>query len=260
MRKIPALVGIVPRKNLWEVIQREHWYHIPVDSAPKNALLLEYIGFYFPSVFGKTLQYKVSFYAEVERVDVVKRIKLFPDEPEHERAEKDYFKFSLKEMQELPESIPSLRWRRIVHIPTSYEKLVTAKEINDLYDTSPIEEKMYDEIKKQQIRAERQLYILVNDSFYCLDFGIFCKKGKIDVECDGERYHVLPDALTRDRKRNNDLTSFGWHVLRFSGKEIKGEIENCFFVLNKTIGNLGGVSRNRRDESHRYRGRGKEVA
>ena len=243
MSKIPALVGIVPRKNLWDLIQKERWYHIPVDSAPKNVLILKYIGFYFPSVFGKALQYKVSFFAEVARVDVVKRIKLFPSESKHERAEKDYFKFSLKKLQKLPEPIPSLRWRRIVHIPTSYEKLITAREINDLYDTSPIEERMYYEMKKREIKAERQLYVLVNNGFYCLDFGIFCNRGKIDVECDGERYHVLPDAMTRDRKRNNDLTSFGWHVLRFSGKEIRGEIENCFLVLNKTIGNLGGVSK-----------------
>lgn len=31
----------------------------------------------------------------------------------------------------------------------------------------------------------------------------------------GERYHTLPDALTRDRIRNNHLTSYGWSVLRF---------------------------------------------
>ncbi|GAG79632.1 unnamed protein product, partial [marine sediment metagenome] len=46
----PALVGIVPRKNLWSVIQKEKWYHIPVESAPKNAVFAEYLGFYFPSV------------------------------------------------------------------------------------------------------------------------------------------------------------------------------------------------------------------
>jgi len=28
MSKHPALVGIVPRKNLWEIIQEEKWYHM----------------------------------------------------------------------------------------------------------------------------------------------------------------------------------------------------------------------------------------
>jgi hypothetical protein len=52
----PALVGIVPRKNLWDIIQKKRWYHIPVESAPKNAEIAEYLGFYFPSVFGGEME------------------------------------------------------------------------------------------------------------------------------------------------------------------------------------------------------------
>ncbi len=238
MKKHPALVGIVPRKNLWDIIQKEKWYHIPVESAPKNAIFAEYLGFYFPAVFGEKMRYKVSFYAEIKRVEIVKRIKLFPEEKENKKANKEYFQFHLKEIKELPKFIPSQRWRRIVHIPTSCEKLFNAKEINDLYDTSPLEDKMYVEMKRRQISAERQFYIKVGGKFYCLDFGLFCRKGNMDVECDGERYHILPEALARDRERNNGLTSFGWHVLRFSGKEINQSLKDCFSVIERTINNL----------------------
>jgi very-short-patch-repair endonuclease len=242
MQKHPALVGIVPRKNLWDIIQEERWYHIPVESAPKNAVVAEYLGFYFPSVFGKKLQYKVNFYAKIKKVDTVKRIELFPKEKEHKRANRDYLQFHLGKIEELPKPIPSLRWRRIVHIPTSCEKLFNAEEINDLYDTSPLEDKMYLEMKKREITAERQVYVKANNRFYCLDFGIFCKKGDIDLECDGEKYHILPEALAKDRERNNELTSFGWRILRFSGKEINQTLKNCFVKIERTIGNLGGIS------------------
>ncbi|MBU4481825.1 endonuclease domain-containing protein [Patescibacteria group bacterium] len=242
MNKHPALVGIIPRKNLWDIIQEQRWYHIPVESAPKNAVFTEYLGFYFPAVFGEERRYKVNFYAKVKKVDTVKRIELFPEEKEHQRANKDYFQFHLEEIKELPKPIPSIRWRRIVHIPTSCEKLFTAEEINDLYDTSPLEEKMYLEMKKREIATERQVYVKVNNRFYCLDFGIFCKKGDIDLECDGEKYHILPKALAKDRERNNELTSFGWRVLRFSGKEINRTIKNCFKTIETTIENLGGIS------------------
>jgi len=241
MQKHPALVGIVPRKNLWDTIQKEKWYHIPVESAPKNAIFAEYLGFYFPKVFGKEMQYKVNFYAKVKKVDIVKRIELFPQEKEHQRANNEYYQFHLEKIKELPKPIPSLRWRRIVHIPTSCEKLFSAKEINDLYDTSPLEEKMYLEMRKREITAERQFYVKVGRKFYCLDFGLFCRKGNMDVECDGERYHILPEALARDRERNNGLTSFGWHVLRFSGKEINQSLKDCFRVIERTINNLGGT-------------------
>ena len=242
MQKQPALVGIVPRRNLWTKIRDERWYHIPVESASKTAPFAEHLAFYFPSVFGKELQYRVSYYANVQRIDIVKRIQLFPKEPEHPRAQKDYYQFHLGKVDKLPRSIPSKRWRRIVHIPTSREKLFSAREINDLYDTSPIEEKMYREMKEREIEAERQVFVKAGGQNYCLDFALFCDKGNIDVECDGERYHILPKALARDRERNNQLTSFGWRVLRFSGKEINRTLQHCFKVIERTIGNLGGIS------------------
>ncbi len=138
MEKHPALVGIVPRKNLWNVIREQRWYHIPVESAPKNAKFAEYLAFYFPKIFGEKMQYKVNFYAKVKKVDIVKRIELFPEEKNHPRANKDYFKFYLENIKELPKPIPSLRWRRIVHIPTSCEKLFAAKEINVESRTSDV--------------------------------------------------------------------------------------------------------------------------
>lgn len=241
MNKHPVLVGIVPRKNLWPIIQKERWYHIPVGSAPKNATVAEYLGFYFPKIFSEKMQYKVNFYARVKKIDIIKRIELFPKEKGHPGANKDYFQFHLGKIEKLLKPIPSKKWRMITHIPTSYQKLFSAKEINDLWDTSPLEEKMYREMKKRKIETERQFYVQADNQWYCLDFGIFCQKGNIDIECDGEKYHTLPNALTKDRKRNNRLTSYDWRVLRFSGKEINYDLKNCFNTIEKTISILGGL-------------------
>jgi len=241
VRNQPALVGIVPRKELWTVIQEQQWYHIPVQSAPRNVLHVEYIAFYFPSVFGEKLKYQVIYYAPVTRITVAKRIQLFPGEPRHPRRDADYYQFHLGAINELPHAIPSKRWRRIIHIPTSFQKLMTAEEINDLYDTSPLEEKMYEALKRRDIDAERQLCVYADSQAYFLDFAIFCRRANIDLECDGERYHNLPDAFTKDRIRNNQLTSFGWHVLRFAGKEINRKLAGCLALIEKTIATLGGL-------------------
>ena len=237
----PALVGIVPRKNLWSIIQNKGWYHIPVKSAPRNVLGVEYVAFYFPSAFGEKLKYQVIYYAPVLNIDTVKRIQLFPDEPNHPRRNEDYYQFHLGKIKDLPRPIPSKRWRRIVHIPTSLQRLLTAKEINDLYDTGPLEEKMYKALKKREIYPERQWYVYLGKQVYCLDFCIFCQKANIDLECDGERYHNLPGAYTKDRLRNNQLTSFGWHVLRFSSAEIYRNLKNCLTVVKRTIHALKGL-------------------
>lgn len=237
----PALVGIVPRKNLWPIIQKQRWYHIPVNSAPRNALQIEHMSFYFPSVFGKKFEHQVNYYAPVIKIDTVKRSQLFPDETEHHRKDSDYYQFHLGDIKELPHPIPSRRWRRIVHIPTTLHKLFTAREINDLYHTSPLEEKMYNALKRRQISPERQMYVYVNSQTYCLDFCIFCQKANIDLECDGERYHTLPEALARDRLRNNQLTSFGWHILRFSSSEVYRHTRNCLTLVERTISSLKGL-------------------
>jgi len=237
----PALVGIVPRKNLWPIIQKQRWYHIPVKSAPRNVLGVEYVAFYFPSVFGEKLKYQVIYYAPVLNIDTVKRIQLFPDEINHPRKNEDYYQFHLGRIKNLPQPIPSKRWRRIVHIPTSLQRLLTAKEINDLYDTTPLEEKMYRALKKGGINPERQWYVCLGNQVYCLDFCIFCQKANIDLECDGERYHNIPGAYTKDRIRNNQLTSFGWHVLRFSSTEIHRNLKNCLTVVKRTIHTLKGL-------------------
>ncbi len=237
----PALVGIVPRKDLWGIIEKERWYHIPVRSAPRNLSQARYIAFYFPKVFGEELRYKVTYYAPIIGIETKKRIELFPDESGHPRRALDYYQLHLGQIEVLPHPIPSRRWRRIVHIPTTLKKLYTAKEINDLYKTSPIEERMYQGLQERNINPERQFYVRVQNQYYCLDFCIFCKEANIDIECDGERYHILPEALTRDRLRNNQLTSYGWAVLRFIGREIRRNLNGCLKIIERTIDTLNGL-------------------
>jgi len=76
---------------------------------------------------------------------------------------------------------------------------------------------------------------------YCLDFAIFCKDGKLNIECDGEKYHSPQQIITRDRNRNNDLTSLGWSILRFSGKEINRDLPYCVRKIKRTIKTLNGI-------------------
>lgn len=236
----PAIVGIIPRKELWPKIQKEKWYHIPVESAPHDIFSKKYLAFYFPECFDKEQRDKIIYYAKVLNIDVVKRIQLFPKELGHENVNKDYYQLHLGQIDKLPQMIPCER--RIIHIPTNEEKLFTAKKINDLWDTSPLEEKMYQALKKQKITTERQFYVKIDTQTYFLDFGIFCRQGKIDVECDGEKYHTLPKALAKDELRNKQLVSFGWQVLRFSGQDITHNIEDCIAIIKRNIDNSGGLA------------------
>lgn len=242
LTNLNTLVAIVPRKKDWEILKTQHWYRIPVKSAPKIINRVEFIAFYQPKVFEEE-KWSVNYYTEVKDIEILKRIELLPEEAKNVRSGNEYYKITIGELKKLPRSIPSRKWRRITFIPTNYNQLFAAKEINDLYRTTPIEEKMYRFLKQEKIPAERQIFIYDTKKPCCLDFAVFCKEGKLNVECDGESYHTTKEAQIKDRKRDNDLTSIGWSILRFSGKEIYSSPKDCVMQIKRTIRSLKGIDK-----------------
>lgn len=241
-KNIPALVAIVTSKKDWDIIVNKHWYRIPVASAPQILKKAKYLAFYQTKAFGEQ-KYSVNYYTPIKKLEIVKRIDLLPDETNHIRTNDDYYKITIGDLIKLSKPIPSLRWRRITFIPTTLSRLFTATEINDLWCTSFIEDKLYNAIKKEEIPAERQFFVFDTTKPYCLDMAIFCKDGNLNIECDGEKYHSSQNMIIKDRQRNNDLTTIGWSILRFSGKEINQDIQTCIKQIKKTIKRLNGVSR-----------------
>ena len=111
-----VLVAYVPRPTDFTRIQTENWYRIPVKSAPKG-LYAEYIAFYFGRTFGDK-KWAIHYYAENLGHELVRRIDLLPDEPNHPRAQEIYYQVQLGPLNLLEQPIMSLKWRRILFIHT----------------------------------------------------------------------------------------------------------------------------------------------
>jgi len=237
----PALVGIVNRMKDWELVRSGHWYRIPVRTAPEGLDGILYLAFYQTRLFGDE-KWAVNWYAPVRGLSRAKRRELLPDEPAHPRAGAEYYKVELGEPRRLLQPIPSRRWRRIVFIPTSLERLLHAQEINDLFKVSPIEDRLYFTLQDAGLPAERQYFVREEDTGYMLDMAVFCRDSNLDIECDGEAYHAGRDKADEDRERDNTLTTAGWHILRFSGRRILGETDKCAETVRRTVRRLGGVS------------------
>jgi len=126
-----VLVAIVPRLQDWEIILRYSWYRIPVLRAPKR-IGASYIAFYHPQVFVQS-RWTISYYAPIARYEIVSRIQLFPDEPDHPRADQSYYKVYLGPIAKLTPPIRSEKLRRVTFMYTSLERLLQAREINDLW-------------------------------------------------------------------------------------------------------------------------------
>jgi very-short-patch-repair endonuclease len=191
-------------------------------------------------VFGSE-KWAVNYHAEVRDVDRVKRVELLPQERDHPRAQEEYYRLGIGDLERLPKPIPSWRWRRIVFIPTTTEKLFRAEEINDLYHESPLEDELWRHLKKAGIPAERQFYTGKKERIYCLDFAIFCAHGNLNIECNGEEWHSEPEARARDEQRDRDLAQWGWSVLRFRSTDIRRNLTRTIGIIRENIQNLNGL-------------------
>jgi len=127
-----VLVAVVTRPRDWETIQCAGWYRIPLARAPLR-VACEYVAFYHTAAF-PDLRHTIAYYAPVLRYDVLRRIDMLPDEPDHPRALERYYRLSLGPLTALPRPIPAERLRRVAFICTTLSRLLTAREINALWD------------------------------------------------------------------------------------------------------------------------------
>jgi len=78
----------------------------------------------------------IHYCAKVLNIRQAYRWQLFPDQTRNEKGTRLYYQLLFEPLQRLPRPIVSRRRRRIVFIPTTWEKFISATEINDLYDES----------------------------------------------------------------------------------------------------------------------------
>jgi len=238
------LVGIINRISDFEIIRDQHWYRVPVDKADRflnKRWPPKWIAFYHSGAL-KNNPFLVSHYAKIKNIVKVSRNKLFPSEPYNKNSNKKYYKIVFEKLETLSKPILSRRWRRIVFIQTTHEKFINAVEINDLFDGSSLEDRLWAEFKKNKIEAERQELVQIEDRFYFLDFAIYCIKGNLDIEADGDEWHHNPDDAEKDNLRNNDLSSQGWNIIRFNSNQIREKINTyCIPQIKNNINNLGGI-------------------
>jgi len=239
-----VLVAIVNNLLDFAVARDQHWYRIPVSSVHrflKDRWPPEWLAFYQTKAFGDEA-FSVRYYAPVWQVRQVQRWQLFPDEPRDEKSMHQYYQLMLGHLRELPTPISSRRWRRIVFIPTTWHKFTNAAGINDLYDESPLEDRLWAELKRLHINAERQEFVSVGERVYALDFAIYCASGNLAVETDGDTWHGDPKCIPQDNLRDNDLETSGWKLLRFNTAQIREEMEEyCLPTIVENVNNLGGI-------------------
>jgi len=238
------LIALMNNKRDFRVAQEQRWYRIPVKTkrVPKSVIdkSLKHIAFYHTKQFGEDAC-SIRWYAEVKNISIVKRKELLPEIPNDPKADNEYHKIEFGELQRRATPIVSRRPRRILFIPTTLWHFQLATEINEVFYESPLEEEFWKALRDEGIDAERQFLVDADAQSFLLDFALFCRARNIDVECDGDEFHLEKENVKRDKRRNNILESFGWSVLRFTADEIRESLKEVTNRVKRTINRLGGL-------------------
>ena len=121
----------MPSPKDMEIARLLGWYRIPYRFAPK-VVRVDYLAFYQPSSFGQKRSSRIEGFSEVRGVELTTRRILFSKEPDHPRADEEYYKLQLGPLQYLDHPILAGKWKRITFLYTTGKKLLQAKQINDL--------------------------------------------------------------------------------------------------------------------------------
>lgn len=236
------LVALLPKKTALKRLLKEGWYHIPVETAPRR-FPPTVMAFYQGRVFGPEEGFKIRYFGEVDHIDILPRKELFPrDKRNLHKAERLYYRVQLKELHMRYTPIVSYRPRRLVFLPTTLAKFEKAEQINDLFDGSPLEDRLWSALKHVNILAERQWKIIVQGKNYFLDFAIFCKHGKLAVETDGYTYHYDDrNQIDYDTLRRNDIEVDGWRSLHYTTRHVKDNWNKFLPQIRGFIQQLGGA-------------------
>ena len=238
--RLDTLVGVLPTKRDLNILLRAGWYRIPMDSVPKRGWPPKTIAFYE----GVRLRDDpgIHRFASVLSVEERTREELFPGEPAGRRTDKHYAVLRLGPIEARKAPIILRRPRPVVFITTSARRFERAQTINDLFADSPLEDELWTWLKDLGIPAERQWQEKCCRRRYLLDFAIFCREGKIDLETDGDTYHIGKEAGAKDNLRNNHLTECGWSNLRFETAKILDRIGESLAQVSSLIELLGGLA------------------
>ena len=125
------LVAILPNQRDFDIARLFGWYRIPLKSAPK-VISVDYLAFYQTKTFGEAERWQIAYVAEILGHELVQRRDLIRDEPDHPRAQEEYFKIQIGPLQRLDHPVPAGDWKRITFFYTTGEQFIIAQTVNDL--------------------------------------------------------------------------------------------------------------------------------
>lgn len=219
------LVAVLNNRRDLEIARVLGWYRIPVKSAPKT-LLVDYLAFYQTAPFGED-KWAINYCAPVKGHELATRRELLRTEPEHPRAQEQYYKVQIGPLERLPRPIPSQRWRRLTFLYTTGKHLLEAQDVGDLVVHSAERAMLWRALRERGLLAQAAQ----GESAQAppeLDFSLLCALGNLGI--------VVGEAPKQAREP-------GWRYLAFPEERLHSELEACAAEVENAVEQLGGLKR-----------------
>lgn len=126
-----VLIAVVPEPRDLDIVRLLGWYRIPLKSAPK-VISVDYLAFYQGGNFPEGQRWQIEYLAEVRGHELTTRAELLKDQPNHPRANEEYFKLQLGPLIPLPQPILAGDWKRVTFIYTTIQRIKAAHQLTDL--------------------------------------------------------------------------------------------------------------------------------
>lgn len=145
-----VMVAILPSPKDLEIAKILGWYRIPMRMAPK-IVDVDYMVFYQTGKFPPGHDSLIEFYAEVCGHELTTRSELIRDDPNHPRAQEEYYKIQLGPLTSLSKPIPAHKWKRITFFYTLGNLVNEAITINDLVVKSDDREILWKSLRERNL-------------------------------------------------------------------------------------------------------------
>ncbi len=187
-------------------------------------MAVDWLAFYQTAKFGDE-KWAINFVAPVMGHELATRAELLRTQPDHPRADEQYYKIQIGPLERLPRPIPSRKWRRMTFLYTTGEHLLAAEELNDLIVQSAERELLWKALRERGLRAERQYETKQGVE---IDLALLCALGNLGV--------LLGGAEQALKERS------GWRYLSFPDIAVKAELPSVVQAIEEEVERLGGLA------------------
>ncbi|MBN1966960.1 MAG: hypothetical protein JW910_20070 [Anaerolineae bacterium] len=186
-----VLVGVINRKRDLDHVRYDHWYRIPRDRM--DGIHAEYLAFFLSRAFGEQ-NGAIHYFARRMGHELVLRRDLLPQEANHPRADRTYYKIQLGELREKLPPVRNPTRRVVTFIYTTWDRFVAAGEIADLYsDADHFVERLTHALQRERLSPERVWEAQDTSDDGGAQVRIVCERGEFvatTAETHEERLHL----------------------------------------------------------------------